>query len=65
MAVADLLCWVVKMTEEERQKAADEEHRKLAEANKNAEYIDLNETNKKLKAQKEAAMLGKNKLGGQ
>lgn len=52
------------MTEEE-QKAADEEHIKRAEANKNAEYIDLNETNRKLKDQKEAAFRCKSKLGGQ
>jgi len=54
------------MAEEEKteQQKLDEEHVRLAEANRNAEYIDLNETNKKLNLAKKTAT-DKTKLGGE
>lgn len=54
------------MTEEEKreQQKANEAHLAAAEANKNAQYIDLAETNRKLNAEKKAATLGKRRMGG-
>lgn len=54
------------MAEEEKteQQKLDEEHIRLAEANKNAEYVDLNETNRKLHEQLKQAKIGKRKMGG-
>jgi hypothetical protein len=54
------------MTNEEKteQEKLDEMHIAAAEANRNAEYIDLNETNRKLHEQLEQAKTQKRKMGG-
>lgn len=50
--------------EQTEQEKLDAAHIAAAEANRNAAYIDLNETNKKLNLEKKAAT-GKGKLGGE
>ena len=54
------------MTQEENteQEKADAAHIAAAEANRNAEYIDLNETNRKLHEQIKQAKIGKRKMEG-
>ena len=54
------------MTQEEKteQEKADAAYIAAAEANRNAEYIDLNETNRKLHEQIKQAKIGKRKMEG-
>lgn len=53
------------MVDKTEQQAVDEAHLAAAEAYKNAEYIDIAETNRKLNALKKEALLKKKKLGGE
>jgi hypothetical protein len=50
--------------EKKEQERLDAAHVAAAEANRNAEYVDLNETNRKLHEQLKQAKIGKKKMEG-